>query len=101
MPDKPQERFQGMHNQFVASAAAVVYAHENYPELKIGDMNIFTPSYPLTCNPDDELLAQREMRIKSWFCSDVQCRGAYPTYIWRYFKETASRSRWSPATSRC
>ena len=96
VPDKPQERFQGMHNQFVASALAVVYAHENYPELKIGDMNIFTPSYPLTCNPDDELLAQREMRIKSWFCSDVQCRGAYPTYIWRYFKENGIEIKMEP-----
>ena len=23
----------------------------------------------------------------NWFCSDVQCRGKYPNYMKRYFKE--------------
>ncbi|MGO4935554.1 glycoside hydrolase family 1 protein [Collinsella sp. Sow4_D11] len=87
LPEQPQVRFQGLHHQFVASAMIVKYAHEHYPELKMGNMEIFSPFYPLTCKPEDILLSQRETRIFDWFCTDVQCRGYYPTYMNRYFAE--------------
>ena len=86
VPDKPQERFQGLHHQFVASAKAVKYAHERYPQFKLGNMICFITSYPLTCNPDDILLNQEKMREMNWYCSDVQVRGEYPCYaesIWK------------------
>ena len=38
VPDNKQERFQALHHQFVASAKAVKYAHDNYPQFKIGNM---------------------------------------------------------------
>ncbi len=85
--DNPQARFQGLHHQFVASAKAVIYAHENYPQFKMGNMICFVTSYPGTCNPDDIIACQKQMRIMNWFCSDVQVRGEYPDYIWRYFEE--------------
>ncbi|CCI70418.1 6-phospho-beta-glucosidase [Paenibacillus polymyxa M1] len=44
-------------------------------------------SYPLTCNPDDVLLAQQKDNLSNFLCSDVQVRGAYPGYAKRYFKE--------------
>ncbi len=53
IPDKPGERFQGLHHQFVASAMAVKYAHEHYPQFKVGNMCLFATMYPFTCNPDD------------------------------------------------
>lgn len=86
-PDKPQERFQALHHQFLASALAVKYAHENYPQFKIGDMNLFATFYPLTCDPEDMLLFQKQMQMICWFCSDVQVKGAYPYYAKRYFEE--------------
>ncbi len=79
----PQERYQALHHQFVASARVVRYAHEHYPSFKLGDMNIFALSYAATCNPDDELANQAAMRSVSWYCSDVQVRGAYPSYARR------------------
>ena len=85
VPDKPQERFQALHHQFVASALAVKYAHDNYPQFKMGNMICFVTSYPLTCNPDDILENQAHMREMNWYCSDVQVRGEYPAYaqsIW-------------------
>ena len=86
-PDRPQERFQALHHQFVASAQVVKYAHENYPKFKLGNMNLFAASYPLTCDPNDVLACQQEMQMHCWFCSDVQVRGEYPYYAKRYFEE--------------
>ena len=65
---------------------AVKYAHERYPQFKLGNMICFITSYPLTCNPDDILLNQEKMREMNWYCSDVQVRGEYPRYaesIWK------------------
>ncbi|QFJ54814.1 glycoside hydrolase family 1 protein [Pseudobutyrivibrio xylanivorans] len=85
VPNKPQERFQALHHQFVASALAVKYAHDNYPEYKIGNMICFVTSYAATCNPADIIANQEHMREVNWYCSDVQVRGEYPAYsksIW-------------------
>ena len=87
VPDEPQIRFQGLHHQFLASAKAIRLAHEKYPQFKMGNMNLFATKYPYTCNPADVLECQKQMRIVNWFCSDVQARGYYPTYIERYFDE--------------
>ena len=86
-PDIPQQRFQGLHHMFLASAQAVKLAHEIDPACKVGNMMIYAASYPLTCNPDDVLKNQEYNRIMNYFCSDVQCRGAYPAYMSRYFAE--------------
>jgi 6-phospho-beta-glucosidase len=87
VPDRPQERYQGLHHQFVASALAVKIAHDKYPQFKIGNMSLFATKYPYTCNPDDILEAQKQMQITNWFCSDVQVRGEYPYYADRFFEE--------------
>lgn len=85
--DDPQVRFQALHHQLVASARVIKYAHDNYPEYKLGNMICFLTNYPATCNPDDMLKYQSEMRMKNWFCSDIQVRGFYPEYAFRFFKE--------------
>ncbi|MCH4285116.1 MULTISPECIES: glycoside hydrolase family 1 protein [Erysipelotrichaceae] len=85
--DNPKQRFQALHHQFVASALAVKMAHEIDENYKIGCMQIFATSYPLTCNPDDVVLTQQKNHIMNWFCGDVQVRGYYPSYMKRFFKE--------------
>ncbi|MGN1277369.1 MAG: glycoside hydrolase family 1 protein [Floccifex sp.] len=85
--DIPQNRFQGLHHQFVASALAVQMAHEIDENYQVGCMNIMATSYPLTCKPSDVIENLKHNQVMNWFCSDVQCRGKYPNYIWRYFKE--------------
>lgn len=87
IPDEPEVRFQSMHHQFVASAKAVKIAHEKYPHFKMGNMVLFSTKYPYTCNPDDVLKCQEEMRRTVWFVSDVQVRGYYPSYMERIFKD--------------
>lgn len=86
-PAEQQVMYQCLHYQFVASAKAVIWAKKHYPWFKIGCMNAFSPGYPYTCNPDTVLQAQKEMRITNWFCSDVQVRGEYPTYMIRFFRD--------------
>ncbi|MGN0347658.1 MAG: glycoside hydrolase family 1 protein [Lachnospiraceae bacterium] len=87
VPDNKQQRYQGLHHQFLASALAVKYAHDHYPQFKIGNMNIFATMYPLTCKPEDVIACQKEMQNMNWFTSDVQVRGAYPYYAKRFFEE--------------
>ncbi len=85
--DIPQLRYQGLHHQFVASAKAVKLAHEIDPAYQVGNMMIYATSYALTCHPDDVLKNQQWNRMMNYFCSDVQCRGVYPTYATRFFRE--------------
>lgn len=85
--DIPQLRFQGLHHQFVASAKAVKLAHEIDPNYRVGCMQIFATTYPLTCKPSDVIAAQQKNHLLNWFCGDVQVRGRYPAYMQRYFKE--------------
>lgn len=87
VPDDKQTRYQAMYHQFVASALAVKYAHEHYPQFKMGNMCIFATMYPLTCNPDDVIECQKEMQYMNWFASDIQVSGAYPYYAKRFFEE--------------
>ena len=83
----PQQCYQALHHQFVASGRVVRYAHEHYPELKMGNMDCFILTYAATCDPADVWANQVEMDRMNWYCSDVQVRGAYPYYARRYWRE--------------
>ena len=83
----PQERYQALHHQFVASARVVKYAHEHYPQYRMGNMDCFILSYAATCDPKDVLANESEMRRMNWYCSDVQVRGWYPSYAKRFWRE--------------
>jgi 6-phospho-beta-glucosidase len=96
IPDHPQERFQGLHHQFVASAKAVKIAHDKYPQFKMGNMTLFATMYPLTCNPDDVIETQKQMQMMNWFTSDIQVRGYYPYYADRFFEEKGISIRMEP-----
>lgn len=85
--DKEEIRFQALHHQLVASAKVVKLGHEINPNFKIGSMNVAMPFYPLTPDPEDIILAQREMQLKTMLAGDVQVRGAYPGFAIRYMKE--------------
>ncbi len=77
--------YQAAHYQFVAGAMVVDFAAQLDPNLMIGCMVAAQPHYPLSCNPDDILEAQRQNR-KQYFFSDVQVWGYYPAYIRQYWQ---------------
>jgi len=82
-----QQTFEALHNEFVASALTVKAGHEINPDFMIGNMIANSAVYPLTSNPKDVLAALNETNITYDFCGDVQVRGEYPSFIFRYFKE--------------
>lgn len=86
-PDIPQQRYQGLHHMFVASALAVKMAHEIDSNYRIGNMMLYSASYPLTCNPDDVLKCQQYNRLYNYYCIDVQAHGEYPAYADRMLEE--------------
>lgn len=89
--DKFQATFQAYHHQFVASAIAVKACHEIIPGSQIGCMILYAPVYAFDCNPENVLYALQEHRLFNYFCTDVQVRGEYPSFIDRYFQEHAIR----------
>lgn len=79
-------KFQAIHHQFVACALVKAYAKQMDPEVRIGTMVADCTYYPATCRPEDIVLAMKRNRMQ-YFYTDVQLRGKYPEYAWRFFKE--------------
>ncbi|EMD16717.1 hypothetical protein HMPREF9943_01046, partial [Eggerthia catenaformis OT 569 = DSM 20559] len=86
LEDDPQKRFEGLHNEFVASAKAVIEGHKINPNFMIGCMICHITWYPLTCNPLDELAAQEKDLMFNDFCGDVQVLGVYNPLAVAYLK---------------
>lgn len=81
------KQFLALHNMFIASARAVKIGHDINPEFKIGCMIGGICQNPYSCRPEDLLATIKARQSVFWFCSDVQVRGYYPSYMNRYFKE--------------
>lgn len=85
--DNPLEAtYQGIHNQFVASALVKKAALEIDKTLQIGTMLSDKIAHPATCKPEDVLFSLKKNQMQFLF-PDVQIRGEYPGYANRYFKE--------------
>ncbi|MEY8309611.1 glycoside hydrolase family 1 protein [Erysipelotrichaceae bacterium 51-3] len=82
-----QRMFEALHNQFVASALTVKLGHEINPDFMIGNMIAHGTLYPLTPNPEDVMACLKKDEMDNGFCGDIQVRGEYPSYAFRYFKE--------------
>lgn len=76
--------YQAVHYELVASALAVKVAREINPALQIGCMIAMCPIYPLTCAPNDMMMAMNAMHRRYWF-TDVHVRGKYPQHLLNYF----------------
>lgn len=81
-----QIRYQAAHHQLIASSLAVKIAHEINPNNKVGCMLAAGDYYPYSCHPEDIMMALDKNR-ESYFFIDIQCRGQYPAYSKRKFKE--------------
>jgi len=80
-----QNRAQGAHNQFVASALTVKLGHEINPDFKIGQMLAYSQLYALTADPADQMKALKQMD-DTLFYSDVQTGGHYPASRIKYYE---------------
>ncbi|MDD6348629.1 glycoside hydrolase family 1 protein [Intestinibaculum porci] len=86
LKDDPQKRFEGLHNEFVASALAVIEGHKINPDFMIGCMICHVTWYPLTCNPKDLLETEEKDLMFNDFCGDVQVKGEYNPLAVAYLK---------------
>lgn len=82
----PQDLYQAVHHELVASALATKAGRDIMPEAKFGCMVLSLPIYPLTPNPDD-VIACMHADHKNDFFADVHVRGSYPGYMKRYFRD--------------
>ena len=78
---------QAIHNMMVASAKAVKMGKAINPDFFFGCMIGGICQYPATCDPKDQLLAQKARQNIFWYAPDVMVRGAYGHYAKRYWKE--------------
>lgn len=83
-----KDMFQAAHHMFTASALAINACHELCPGAICGGMVTTSPiaTYPYSCSPDDIWGAMQAQR-RTFFFTDVMCRGEYPDYIRRVWKE--------------
>lgn len=80
-----QVKYQAAHNELVASAMATRLAHEINPDFQIGCMLAAGSVYPYSCRPEDVWESLQQDR-ESYFFTDVQVRGAYPSYARKFFE---------------
>lgn len=79
--------YQEMHYKFVASAHAVSNAHRINPQNRVGCMICGVPFYPATCDPKDIMLCHNMWEKGILYSSDVLCKGRYPVFSKRLWKE--------------
>lgn len=86
-PDENEEqtKYQAMHHQLIASAAATQIAHEVDPENRVGCMLAGGNNYPYSCRPEDYAKAVDRDR-ENYLFIDIQSRGAYPSYALKKFE---------------
>ncbi len=78
-----REAYQHLHNQFVASAKAVIEGRKINPNFVFGCMICGITFYPLTPDPKDILFNRHRWEEGILYCGDVQCFGEYPAYVKR------------------
>ena len=83
--DEQQVKYQAAHHELVASAMAVKLNHEISLDFQVGCMLAAGSVYPYSCNPMDVWESMKKDR-ENYFFIDVQSRGEYPAYAWKFFK---------------
>ncbi len=83
-----EQLYQATHYLFVAHAKTVKLGHEIDPKMKVGCMLSLShiATYPYTCDPDD-ILGVVDHRRKHYLFLDVMCKGHYPGYVKRIWRE--------------
>lgn len=83
-----KDLYQAAHHMFLGHALSVKWCHELAPGAKMGSMYSYSAlaTYPLNCDPENVMGALQFTR-KSYFFGDVMCRGVYPGYIKRIWRE--------------
>ena len=93
--DLKSAKYQGVHNEMVASARATRYAHKHYPDLEIGMMMCGGPNYAASAKPEDQLATLKANQME-YFFSDVLMRGYYPHSAFSFFEDNNIKVEFGP-----
>ncbi|WMJ89232.1 glycoside hydrolase family 1 protein [Anaerocolumna sp. MB42-C2] len=80
-------KLQGVHHKFIACARIIEKARKINPEFQFGSMLADFTVVPYTCKPEDVIMAMEKNQLTQYFYTDVQFRGEYPGYVWKYFRD--------------
>ena len=75
------------YHQLLASAMAVQFAHDHYPQFQMGCMVGVSPAYSYSCKPEDNIQAMIQNHEHDFYYPDVQMRGFIPEYKWIALKK--------------
>ena len=81
-----EAKWQGIHNELVACGRILKIAKEMNKDFEIGMMAYYDNTFPETGSSENVLAALKYSQMQ-YFYSDVQVRGKYPAYAYRYFEE--------------
>lgn len=84
--DREQIKYTAAHYELVASAKATALGKQIDPHNQIGCMLAAGDNYPNTPNPTD-VFAAKMIDRESFFFTDVQVRGYYPSYAVKMFEK--------------
>ncbi|MFV0405394.1 MAG: glycoside hydrolase family 1 protein [Propioniciclava sp.] len=87
-----KDLFAQNHLMFLAQARAMIAAHEQYPQVKIGPAPNIACVYAASCDPEDVLAAADWAAIRNWLYTDLAVFGRYNTLAWAYLVERG----WQP-----
>lgn len=81
-----EAKWQGIHNEMVACGRVIKIGKEISKDFKIGMMSYYGNAFPEKGSSADMMAALKNSQLQ-YFYSDVQTRGKYPNYMYRYFEE--------------
>ncbi len=93
--NKNQAKYLCAHHELIASARAVIMAHEIMPDSMVGCMLAGGSFYPYSCHPEDVWKAKRTEQ-NNYFFTDVQSRGTYPNHALKMLEREGVTIDWQP-----
>lgn len=81
-----EAKYQGVHNELVASARATKVGHDINPDFQIGMMLCDWIAAPASCKPEDVFAAMKHNQMEYYY-SDVLLRGKIPGYVYRFYAD--------------
>lgn len=79
-----KQKFQGVHNKFVACARIAKEGRLINSNFKFGCMLADFLVSPISCKPEDIVFATEKNQMTMYYYADVQLRGEYPGYVKHY-----------------
>lgn len=79
--------YQANHYMMIAQAKVNKLCHEIAPNAKIGPAPNFSPVYPRSCKPEDQIAAMDLCAVRNWLYLDLAVKGEYNTIACNFLRK--------------